>query len=280
VIPLVVGLLAGCSTIALVAALGVRIEPTVVSMLRFEGTPRAPVIGALGDRLLSARLLHRLARAERLADTIAATGRRVSLVHVMATKCLGAIGVMAAVMLLLGPGAAPIAFVCGGGAFLVPDVALARDARRRRRGADLEVTQFLDLLAAASSAGLSAPAAIRRASSGIRGPLGDDLESAAASVEVGGRWREELLRIADRMQLPDLRAAVVVIARTETLGSSLAESLQGLAADVRGSRRARAAERARTAPVKMLFPLVFMVLPAFLLLTVVPVLIATVRSLS
>ena len=59
----------------------------------------------------------------------------------------------------------------------------------------------------------------------------------------------------------------------------LLPDVQRLAADVRETRRSRAAERARTAPVKMLFPLVFLILPAFLLLTVVPVLLTTVRSI-
>jgi tight adherence protein C len=72
---------------------------------------------------------------------------------------------------------------------------------------------------------------------------------------------------------------VSAVTRTETLGASLAEALRDLAEDVREARRARAAEIARKAPVKMLFPLVFMILPSFLLLTVVPVLIATLRSI-
>ena len=56
-------------------------------------------------------------------------------------------------------------------------------------------------------------------------------------------------------------------------------SVRELAATVRQARRAATLERARTAPVKMLFPLVFLILPAFLLLTVVPVLLTTVRSI-
>jgi tight adherence protein C len=97
---------------------------------------------------------------------------------------------------------------------------------------------------------------------------------------MGRRWRDELDALARRLDLRDLRRTVAVLERSESLGTPLKDSLVQLAADVRSSRAALAAEKARKAPVKMLFPLVFLVLPAFLLLTVVPVLLSTLRSLS
>ena len=150
---------------------------------------------------------------------------------------------------------------------------------RRRRGMDAEIPQLLDLLAAASAAGLSAVAGLQRSVSALRGPLGCELSASLDAVDLGARWREELAAVTERLALPDLRRAVAVLSRTETLGTSLTEATRELAADVRRSRRAAVAERARTAPVKMLFPLVFLVLPAFLLLTVVPVLLTTVESI-
>ena len=100
------------------------------------------------------------------------------------------------------------------------------------------------------------------------------------ATDLGGRWRDELTSVGNRLELPDLQRLLGALARTDTLGSSLAEEIEHLASDVREVRRAAVAQRARTAPVKMLFPLVFLVLPAFLLLTVVPVLLTTVRSIS
>ena len=154
----------------------------------------------------------------------------------------------------------------------------ARADARRRRAMDAEIPQLLDLLAAGSAAGLSAVAGLQRSVSVLRGPLGGELRTSLDAVDLGARWREELAAVTERLRLPDLRRAVAVLTRTETLGSSLTEATRELAADVRGSRSAAVAERARAAPVKMLFPLVFLVLPAFLLLTVVPVLVSTVES--
>ncbi len=155
----------------------------------------------------------------------------------------------------------------------------ARKVTNRSRMMDREVPQLLDLLAAASAAGSSAFAAVQGSVASLRGPLGEELRTSLEAVHLGARWRVELAGAAERLALPDLRRAVSVLIRTETLGASLTEATRDLAADVRGARRAAVAERARAAPVKMLFPLVFLILPAFLLLTVVPVLLTTVRSI-
>jgi tight adherence protein C len=144
---------------------------------------------------------------------------------------------------------------------------------------DHELPQLLDLLAAASSAGLSAQLALRRAVQATEGPLSEELDAVVRSVDLGARWRDELKSMADRLSLPDLRRAVGALTRTESLGASLADAMGRLATQVREERRSTLSERARKAPVKMLFPLVFLVLPAFLLLTVVPVLVTTLQSI-
>jgi tight adherence protein C len=164
-------------------------------------------------------------------------------------------------------------------AMRVPAWIGARASRARKREADREIPQLLDLLAAASTGGLAAPLAVRRCVEPLRGPLADEIRVSLRAVDLGGRWSEELAALAVRLDLPDLKRTVALLSRTETLGSPLAESVSDLAAQVRSERRARRTERARAAPVKMLFPLVFLVLPAFLLLTVVPVFLTTLRSI-
>jgi tight adherence protein C len=110
--------------------------------------------------------------------------------------------------------------------------------------------------------------------------LGDDLRFVIRTIDLGTPWRQALADHAEATGNADLRRAVSVLARTETLGVPLSEATQELASSVREARRSATLERARTAPVKMLFPLVFLILPAFLLLTVVPVLITTIRSID
>ena len=161
----------------------------------------------------------------------------------------------------------------------------AEPVRRRRGGASApsaadELPLLLDLLATATAAGMSGPAAFGAAATALRGPLGSSLRAVAAATTLGGRFAEVLHATSAHLALPDLSRAATILGRSGSLGVPVSVALRDLAAEHRRARRRAAEQRARTAPVRMLFPLVFLVLPAFLLLSVVPMLLATLGSLS
>ena len=99
------------------------------------------------------------------------------------------------------------------------------------------------------------------------------------AVDLGASWRDELTAAAERLSLPDLRRTVAALSSDRDARCFPRRLHRGAGRLGPGARRTAVTERARTAPVKMLFPLVFLVLPAFLLLTVVPVLLTTVQSI-
>lgn len=228
-------------------------------------------------RVGSVPALARVAGAGGLRSLLGSSGSSRDVEDVVGAKVLLAVAGTAVGLLLSGSLVASIAL--GLVAFRAPDARLARAARLRKARADRELPVLLDLLAAAAVAGLTGQLAVRRAAEATEGPLAEELATAFRRVDLGGRWREELGAAADRLDLPDLRRAVTVLTRSDTIGSSLAEAVSELARESREARRSAVAERARKAPVKMLFPLVFLVLPAFLLLTVVPVLVTTLQSI-
>jgi tight adherence protein C len=213
-----------------------------------------------------------------LARRLRAAGLSVTVSQAIgARRAAAAIGLLAG-LCVPGYGAAlgPLTAAIG---FAGPGLMLSRRASRRSARMDEELPQLLDLLATASYAGLAGPLALRRAVEATTGPLAEELRAVVDAVDLGARWRDELRACAERLEVADLHRAVAALTRTETLGTSLSDATADVASRVREARRAAATERARKAPVKMLFPLVFLVLPAFLLLTVVPVLFSTVQSI-
>jgi len=266
---------ASLSSVLAVAAIATAVrEPALARVGITGGVPRSPI--RVGLRWIGSRFerFH-----GRLRALIIEADASWTVDEVAGAKVLGPLVVLA--VALLAPGSlvllgVPFAIL----ASRVPELVLARAARRRRLAASREVPLFLDLLAVTTSAGLPPPLAVRVATEPLRGPLGEELRGAVGRVDLGRRWRDEIAASASRLAQHDLGRAIRLLLRTQRLGTSLADEMSRLAADVREGARMRAVERARAAPVKMLFPLVFLILPAFLLLTVVPVLLTTVRSIG
>ena len=66
----------------------------------------------------------------------------------------------------------------------------------------------------------------------------------------------------DRADTPLMRSFVRSVLQGETLGVSIGQIMRDLVVDMRKRRRQAAEERAQKAPIKMLFPLVFLIFPA------------------
>ena len=271
-----VAIQAGFGTAVAIAAIGLGCPPDpLASSAIIRGGP--PTIGNVLEIVGGWPILRRVRLSRVTMTRLDRSGTHRSERQVVASKALSSATAMFGVSALVSPVVGAVAALI---AWRIPDLALARLARRALAATDREIPVLLDLLAVATSAGLPPQLAFRRAVEAATGPLAEELRSVLEASDLGGRWRDELIVVGDRLGLPDLRRLLGALARTDSLGSSLAEEVGHLASDVREVRRAAAAQRARTAPVKMLFPLVFLVLPAFLLLTVVPVLLTTVRSID
>ena len=271
-----VAIQAGFGTAVAIAAIGLGRPPDpLASSAIIRSGP--PTIGNVLEIVGGWPILRRVRLSRVTMTRLDRSGSHRSERQVVASKALVSATAMFAVSALVSPVVGAVAALL---AWRIPDLALARLARRALAAADREIPVLLDLLAVATSAGLPPQLAFRRAVEAATGPLAEELRSVLDASDLGGRWRDELIVVGERLALPDLRRLLGALARTDSLGSSLAEEVGHLASDVREVRRAAAAQRARTAPVKMLFPLVFLVLPAFLLLTVVPVLLTTVRSID
>ena len=154
-----------------------------------------------------------------------------------------------------------------------------RAARRRGEGAvSDELPDIVDLLRLATAAGLNLRLSVEAVARHGDGELATTMGVAASRCARGDRMVDALGAVAAIGE--PVRPLLDALLATERYGTPLAPALDRLADGCRQQRRRRHEEAARSAPVKLLFPLVFCTLPALGLLTVVPVLVRSWPSLA
>jgi tight adherence protein C len=164
---------------------------------------------------------------------------------------------------------------------VLPSFALKRRAHARTQRIDYEVPELVDLLVTTVEAGVGFAASLQISARRTRGPLGDELRLALREQSMGLTIDEALRNMLERTRTSvSLRAFVQAIIQGEKLGVSIGKILRDLAVDMRKRRRQMAEERAQKAPTKLLFPLVFLILPALFIIILGPALHAMGNSLG
>ncbi len=208
---------------------------------------------------------------------------RTTVTQYLGYRALAVAGLPAAVLLLgafagsIGIVTIVIAAIAGGIGWILPKTLVERKAAQRTTRIDYEVPELVDLLVTSIEAGVGFGSALQLSARRVRDPLGQELRLTLGEQAMGLTMNEALQNMLERTnRSASMRAFVQSIVQGETMGVSIGKTLRDLAVDMRKRRRQAAEERAQKAPIKLLFPLTFLILPAMMIVILGP----AVRAVS
>jgi tight adherence protein C len=153
-------------------------------------------------------------------------------------------------------------------------------AKKRLAEIDYALPELIDLVAVSLEAGIGLAGSLNIAADRIPGPLGEELRLANQEQRMGLVIAETLENIQKRCPTDTVKTFVRAVVQGERLGVSMGQIMRNLALEMRLRRRQLAEEKAHKAPVKMLFPLVFMIFPAMFLILLGPAMYQIIDTLG
>ncbi|GLY18631.1 type II secretion system protein [Kineosporia sp. NBRC 101677] len=133
-----------------------------------------------------------------------------------------------------------------------------------------ELPDAIDLLTISVEAGLAFDAALAQVARSSEGPLAKELFRVLQEMQLGTGRLPALRALADRTDVEELRIFVAAMVQADTFGIPIAGVLRVQSREMRVKRSQRAEEKAQQVPVKILFPLIFCILPALFIVVMGP----------
>lgn len=146
--------------------------------------------------------------------------------------------------------------------FFLPRIWLRNLVKKKQQKILRALPDALDMLSVCADAGLGFDQSLQRVSETWKSPLATEFNRVVAEMNMGQTRAQAMRSMANRLDVPEVSSFVAVIIQSDELGMSIADTLHAQANQVRIERRYWAQEQARKIPTKMLFPLVFLILPA------------------
>lgn len=162
-----------------------------------------------------------------------------------------------------------------GGLFgwMLPYFYVSRKVRKRQDSIRLALPDSLDLMVVCVEAGLALNQAMMRVAEEIdrvSPEMSEELTVVNLEIRAGTPRDEALRHFSERTGVEDVKAFVSMLIQTDRFGTSIADSLRVHADTLRTKRRQRAEEAAAKLTVKLLFPLILFVFPAFFVVLLGP----------
>jgi len=154
--------------------------------------------------------------------------------------------------------------------YALPNVWLNGRVNGRKKSIVKSLPDAIDLLTISVEAGLGFDLAMQRVAEKWDNDLSREFARVLADIRLGKNRRDALRELTARTGVPDLSTFVAAVIQADQLGVSIAKILRVQSDQLRIRRRQRAEELAHQAPIKMLFPLVFLIFPAMFVVILGP----------
>jgi tight adherence protein C len=171
-----------------------------------------------------------------------------------------------------------IGLVAGLLGFFLPLLWLRSKIRNRQSEIVKSLPDALDLLTITVEAGMGFDGAIQKVAEKWANELSKGFNKVTQEMRLGISRREALKNMDRTMGVPDVTTFVAAIIQAEQLGVSIAKILRVQSEQMRIRRRQRAEEMANKAPIKMLFPMVFLIFPALFIILLGPAILVIMET--
>jgi tight adherence protein C len=164
--------------------------------------------------------------------------------------------------------------------FVLPDIWLTARRDRRQEKMARSVADIVDQLTICVEAGLGFDAALRRVATTNNNPLAGELSHTVSDIQAGVPREQALRALSERVEIPEVRQVVLALVQAQKHGVPIAETLRIQASEMRVRRRQGIEEKAAKLPIKIMFPTMVFILPAFFIIVLGPSMLSLVHNLT
>jgi len=162
--------------------------------------------------------------------------------------------------------------------YTLPSATVAARASKRQKEIRKALSDTMDLLTISVEAGLGFDAALGQVVRNVPGPLSEEISRMLQEMQIGVSRTEALRHLTERTEVPELDGFVLSMIQADKYGVGIAKVLRSQSQELRQKRRQRAEETAQKVPLKLLFPTIFMLLPALFVVILGPGIIKIYES--
>ncbi len=158
--------------------------------------------------------------------------------------------------------------------YVYPSVWVGGSRKRRHEEIRLQLPFVIDLLTLSTEAGLDFIGALQKVVEKTRsGPLVNEIERMLQEIQLGTTRADAMRDMAWRIDLQEINSLVAVLVTADQMGSPLGAVLRVQSDLIRVQRFTNAEKKGAAASQKLLFPLIFFIMPAVFIMIFGPVIL-------